>query len=46
MFRVDMSFDNGQTWYPYGRYTTEDRANEVAYDVREERGCWVQVVYC
>ena len=43
MFRVMMSFGDINEWYPYGTYTTRDRANEVAMMVRDERNCWVEV---
>lgn len=42
MYTVMMSFDYGDTWYPYGTYD-EHRANEIAMQVRDERGCWVSV---
>ena len=43
MFKVTMSFDYGDTWYPYGTYDDENRANEIAMRIRDERGCWVYV---
>ena len=44
MFKVEMSFDFGDVWYPYGTYADRNKANEVAMVVRNERNCWVQVV--
>lgn len=41
MFVVEMYFDG--EWYPYGEWDDRDRANEVAMEVRDERGCWVRV---
>lgn len=43
MFRVLMSFDEGDTWYTYGTYNNANKANEVAMEVRDSRGCWVFV---
>lgn len=43
MYKVMMSFDNGNSWYEYGRYEDQNKANEVAIQVRNERECWVSV---
>lgn len=41
MFRVWMIFDSGR--YVYGTYESSNKANEVAMQVRDERGCDVYV---
>jgi hypothetical protein len=44
MFKIVMVID--ETKYVYGTYADRNRANEIAMQVREERGCdtWVQEV--
>lgn len=42
MYKVMFSVDFGENWYCYGTYP-HDEANVVAWQVREERGCWVDV---
>ncbi len=44
MFKVEMSFDFGDVWYPYGTYADRNKANEVAMDVRDQRECRVRVL--
>lgn len=41
MFRVWMIFECGQ--YVYGTYESSNKANEVAMEIRDERGCDVYV---
>ena len=42
-YEVLMSFDKGTTWWSYGIYSDLNVANEVAMQVRDERGCWINV---
>jgi hypothetical protein len=41
MYVVEIYFDG--EWYPYCEFDDRDLANEVAMEVRDERGCWVRV---
>lgn len=42
MYRVEMRIDG--EWYEFGTYRDRNRANQAAEEVRDERGCWVQVI--
>lgn len=42
MYRVEMKIDG--EWYEFGTYRDRNRANQAALEVRDERGCWVQVI--
>ena len=42
MYEVQMYVDG--KWWPYGKWSDANRANEVAMEVRDERDVWVQVV--
>ena len=41
MYKV-MMYIQGE-WYEYGEWADRNKANEVAMEVRDERGCWVNV---
>lgn len=41
MYKV-MMYVEGE-WYEYGEWADRNKANEVAMEVRDERGCWVRV---
>lgn len=44
MWTIYMSFPDDEGWYKYGSYSDQNRANEIAMQVRDSRGCWIQVV--
>ena len=41
MYKVMMYV--GGEWYEFGTYKDRNRANQAAMEVRDERGCWVNV---
>mgnify|MGYP006928474175 CR=1 FL=1 len=45
MWVIYMNYpDEDDKWYEYGRYSDQNRANEIAMQVRDSRGCWVKVI--
>lgn len=45
MWVIYMNYpDEDDRWYEYGKYSDRNRANEIAMQVRDSRGCWVKVV--
>lgn len=44
MWTIYMQFPDDNKWYKYGSYSDQNKANEIAMQVRDSRSCWVQVV--
>lgn len=45
MWVIYMNYpDEDDKWYEYGRHSDQNRAHEIAMQVRDSRGCWVKVI--